>query len=100
MQPGRITAADLTDTDLYKHLSDKSLAVTAGDGVYGIPYVVEGYGIIYNNAIMTKYFATGRRQGDLDGRINNFATLKAVVEDMTAKKARIGYRRRVLLHVA
>ena len=49
--------ADLKDTELYAHLSDKSLAVTAGDGVYGIPYVVEGYGIIYNQAIMDKYFA-------------------------------------------
>ena len=38
--------ANLKDTDLYSHLSDKSLAVTDGDGVYGIPYAVEGYGII------------------------------------------------------
>ena len=37
---------------------DKSLAITGEDGgVYGIPYVVEGYGIIYNDAIMQKYFA-------------------------------------------
>ena len=49
---------DLKDTELYKHLTDKTLAVTDGDGVYGIPYVVEGYGLIYNNAIMEKYFAT------------------------------------------
>jgi raffinose/stachyose/melibiose transport system substrate-binding protein len=38
--------ADLKDTELYKHLSDKSMAVTGGDGVFGLPYVVEGYGII------------------------------------------------------
>ena len=44
--------ANLKDTDLYSHLSDKSLAVTDGDGVYGIPYAVEGYGIIYNQEIM------------------------------------------------
>ena len=38
---------DLSDTDLYSWLMDKSLAVTGEDGgVYGIPYVVEGYGII------------------------------------------------------
>ena len=42
--------ADLSDSKLYKHLKDKSLAVTSKDGkVYGIPYVVEGYGIIYNH---------------------------------------------------
>ncbi len=31
--------ADLSGTELYKHLTDKGLAVTDGDGVYGIPYV-------------------------------------------------------------
>lgn len=46
--------ADLSDTELYRHLKDKSLAVTSGGKVYGIPYVVEGYGIIYNNAILQK----------------------------------------------
>jgi raffinose/stachyose/melibiose transport system substrate-binding protein len=66
------------------------MAVTDGDGVYGIPYVVEGYGIIYNNAIMTKYFALdGAKAASMD-EVNNFATLKAVVEDMTAKKDQLG----------
>ena len=49
--------AELSNTELYKHLTDKSLAVTSGGKVYGIPYVVEGYGIIYNAAITDKYFA-------------------------------------------
>ena len=47
---------DLSDTELYGHLLDKELAITTEDGVWGIPYVVEGYGIIYNDAIMRKYF--------------------------------------------
>ncbi len=82
--------ADLKDTELYKHLSDKSLAVVDGNGVYGIPYAVEGYGIIYNNAIMTKYFALDGAKAKSMDEINNFATLKAVVEDMTAKKDQLG----------
>jgi maltose transport system substrate-binding protein len=82
--------ADLKDTELYKHLADKSMAVKDGDGVYGIPYVVEGYGIIYNNAIMAKYFATDGAKAKSMDEINNFATLKAVVEDMTAKKDQLG----------
>ena len=82
--------ADLKDTELYKHLSDKSMAVTDGGGVYGIPYVVEGYGIIYNNAIMDKYFALDGAKAKSMDEINNFATLKAVVEDMTAKKDQLG----------
>lgn len=84
--------ADLKDTEFYKHLSDKSLAITSGDGVYGIPYVVEGYGIIYNDAIMQKYFATsGAKAASMD-EINNFAKLKDVVEDMTAKKNTLGIK--------
>ena len=74
------------------------MAVTDGDGVYGLPYVVEGYGIIYNNAIMSKYFASGRRQSKSMDEVNNFAKLKAVVEDMTAKKAELGIKGRVFFH--
>lgn len=79
---------DLSDTDLYSWLLDKSLAVTDGDGVYGIPYVVESYGIIYNDEIMQKYFALEDKAVDISSaeEITNFETLKAVVEDMTAKK--------------
>ena len=36
---------------------NKDMAVTKDGGAYGGPYVVEGYGIIYNNAIMNKYIA-------------------------------------------
>lgn len=80
--------ADLSSTDLYGYLSDQSLAVSSGDGVYGIPYVVEGYGIIYNNAIMDKYFALADRVTTVSSmdEVNNFDTLQAVVEDMTARK--------------
>jgi raffinose/stachyose/melibiose transport system substrate-binding protein len=82
--------ADLSGTELYKHLTDKGLAVTDGTGVYGIPYSIEGYGIIVNNAIMQKYFAMpDAKATSLDG-INNFATLKAVADDMQAKKADLG----------
>ena len=82
--------ADLKNTELYQHLSDKNLAVTDGDGVFGLPYVIEGYGIIYNNAIMDKYFATDGAKATSMDEVNNFATLKAVVEDMTAKKDELG----------
>lgn len=82
--------ADLSDTQLYEWLMDKGMALTGEDGgVYGIPYVVEGYGIIYNNAIMEKYFALDGAKATSMEEINNFDTLKAVVEDMTAKKAEL-----------
>lgn len=82
---------DLKDTDFYSWLLDKSMAIEGEDGgVYGIPYVVEGYGIIYNNAIMSKYFALEGAKATSMEEINNFAKLKEVVEDMTAKKDELG----------
>ena len=82
---------DLKDTKLYSWLLDKNLAITGEDGgVYGIPYVVEGYGIIYNNSIMNKYFALDGALATSMDQINNFATLKAVAEDMQAKKDQLG----------
>ena len=86
--------ADLKDTELYKHLSDKNLAISVDGGVYGLPYVVEGYGIIYNNAIMEKYFALPNKATDINSteEINNFAKLKAVAEDMTKNKASLGIK--------
>jgi raffinose/stachyose/melibiose transport system substrate-binding protein len=83
---------DLKDTKLYSFLSDPNLAITSNGGVYGIPYVVEGYGIIYNNAIMEKYFALSNRATDFKSmdEINNFEKLKALVEDMQAHKDELG----------
>lgn len=82
--------ADLKDTKLYDLLSDKSLAVTKDEGVYGIPYAVEGYGIIYNDEIMQKYFKTDGAVVTSTDEIKSFDTLKKVVEDMTAKKDDLG----------
>lgn len=81
---------DLSGTELFKHLTDKSLAITVDGGVYGIPYVVEGYGLIYNNAIMEKYFALDGAKASSMDEINSFAKLKEVTEDMTAKKDQLG----------
>lgn len=82
---------DLTNTDLYNNLSDKGLAITGADGgVYGIPYTVESYGIIYNDEIMQAYFAMDGAVVKSVDEINSFDTLKAVVEDMQAKKADLG----------
>ena len=82
---------DLSDTDVYNSLSDKTLAVTGSDeGVYGIPYTIEGYGIIYNDAIMQKYFGMNGAKAKSIDDIINFDTFKTVVEDMTAKKDELG----------
>lgn len=83
---------NLSDTKLYDYLSDKNLAIKNSDGVYGIPYVVEGYGIIYNNAIMEKYFALKDKAVSISKaeEITNFKLLKEVAEDMTKHKQELG----------
>ena len=83
--------ADLTDTELNKHLLNEDLAIKGDDGkVYGIPYVEEGYGIIYNQSIMDKYFALDGAKAKSMDEINNFNKLKEVAEDMQSKKDELG----------
>lgn len=80
---------NIEGSDFANLLSDDTLAIkNDGEGIYAVPYVVEGYGIIYNDAIMKKYFALTDRSTNIESaeQINNFDTLKAVVEDMTAHK--------------
>lgn len=83
---------DLSDTKLYDYLSDKDLAIKNSGGVFGIPYVVEGYGIIYNNAIMEKYFALKDKAVSISKaeEITSFKLLEEVVEDMTKHKQELG----------
>ncbi len=79
---------NLKDSKLYSYLNDKDLAIKEDGGVYAVPYVVEGYGIIYNDAIMKKYFALPNKKSTLSeaSEISSFEELKTVVEDMTANK--------------
>ena len=85
---------NIESSEFASHLGDKSLAITDenGNGVYGVPYAVEGYGIIYNNAIMKKYFALSDRAVDISSadEIKSFAVLSDVVKDMTDHKSDLG----------
>ncbi len=86
--------ADLSDTELYQHLTDKNLAVTFDGKVYGIPYVVEGYGIIYNKEITDKYFKLDNKSSKLNSmdEIKSFSALKEVVEDMQKNADKLGIK--------
>lgn len=83
---------DLSDTQFYSWLIEPDMAVRSGDGVYGIPYVVEGYGIIYNNSIMQKYFSLASRNTDFGSmdEVNNFDKLRSLVEDMSRHLDELG----------
>ena len=84
--------APLEDTGFYALLADKSMAIEQDGHVVGIPYAVEGYGIIYNDAIMRKYFALPDKAVDISSadEIRSFDTLKAVVEDMSKHLEELG----------
>jgi raffinose/stachyose/melibiose transport system substrate-binding protein len=86
--------ADLTSTDLYTSLSDKSLAVMDSGKCYAVPNTVEGYGIIYNKALTDKYFALTTKAATVTAKsmddVKSYTVLKAVVEDMQLHKTELG----------
>lgn len=84
--------ADLSATELYKHLNDKDMAIKSDGKIYGIPYVVEGYGIIYNSAITDKYFALKEKATDYTSmaEIDNFNALSELVQDMQKNAKALG----------
>ena len=75
---------DLSGTPLYGELTSDSFALKDGDQVLGIAYVIESYGIIANTTLLEK-------AGHSVDEINSFETLKAVVEDITARKDELGF---------
>ncbi len=83
---------DMSDSKIYEHLIDKSSAVTSNGIPYGIPYAVEGYGIIYNDAIIQKYFSLENRKTDFVSmdEVDSFEDLKALTEDMQANAESLG----------
>lgn len=82
---------DMKDTEIYKNLTSDDFALIDADGtVPGIAYVIETYGIIYNKKLLNDYIATEGAVIKSADEINNFATLKAVAEDIQAKKADLG----------
>ena len=82
---------DLKDTEIYKQLPSEEFALTNEDGsVPGIAYVIETYGLIYNKALLNDYFETDGAVVKSVEEINNFDTLKAVADDIQAKKDDLG----------
>ena len=74
---------DLSDSQLYGELTSDSFALKDGDAIPAIAYVIETYGIIYNKELLT---AAGYTQDD----ITSFDTLKAVADDIQARKDELG----------
>lgn len=84
--------ADMSNTDVYKELANQDVALEDGDKVVGVPYVMETYGLIYNKDILNKYFALDGAKATSMDEIDNFDTLKAVADDMQARKDELGIK--------
>ncbi|OZG61834.1 ABC transporter substrate-binding protein [Bifidobacterium lemurum] len=82
--------ADMSDTEVYKQLQNQDVALTDGDKVVGIPYVMETYGLIYNKDILNKYFALDGAKATSIEDIDSFDALKAVADDMQSRKDELG----------
>ena len=75
---------DLKDTNVYKELISDDYAIKVNDGIYGLAYVYEGYGLITNKTLLK---AAGYNYED----INSFEKLKEVAQDITARKSELGF---------
>ena len=75
---------DLAGTDVYGELTNDAFALKEGDTVYSIGYVIESYGIIVNKTLLAE---AGYAVEDID----SFDDLKAVAEDITARKDELGF---------
>lgn len=84
--------ADMSNTDVYKELTNQDVALKDGDKVVGVPYVMETYGLIYNKDILNKYFALDGAKAKSIDDIDSFKTLKAVADDMQARKDELGIK--------
>ena len=74
---------DLKDAEITKHLTSDAFALKEDDKVCGVAYVIETYGLIANTKLLEK---AGYKASD----ITNFETLKAVADDIQARKDELG----------
>ena len=75
---------DLSGSDIYGQLTSQDFALKDGDKVAGIAYVIESYGLITNKTLLAE-------AGYAPEDIQSFADLKAVAEDITARKDELGF---------
>lgn len=76
---------DLSGSDVYKDLTSDSFAVKVNNGIYGIAYVYEAYGIIVNKGLLES--KTTYKVAD----ITSFDKLKEVAEYVHANAATLGF---------
>ena len=78
--------ADLTNTKLAKNAVKGTLgAVTSNGKVYGVPFNIEGYGLVYNKSVFKK-------AGIDPSSLTTYAKLKAAVQKLDSQKDNLGIK--------
>ena len=81
---------DLSGSDVYKDVESDDYVLKDGDAVDGIAYVIETYGLIYNKALLNKYFELPDASIKSIDELNNFQALKTAAEEIQAHKDDLG----------
>ena len=81
---------DLKDSEIYNQVESDDYVLKDGDAVAGIVYAIESYGIIYNKTLLDAYCRTEGAVISSADEINSFDQLKAVADDIQAKKDELG----------
>lgn len=83
--------ADISDMEIASLLNEDVHALTSADGdIVGIPFAVEGYGIICNDEIFEHYFELDNAQAESYDDIDDFESLSQVARDMHQRKDELG----------
>lgn len=81
---------DFTGSKVLGELTSTDFTLTEDGKTYGIAYVIETYGIIYNKTLLNRYFASDFATVKSIDELNGFAALKKVAEEIQANKAALG----------
>ncbi len=83
---------DLSGSDVYGQLTSDEYALIENDAVYGIAYVIESYGIIYNKTLLQSYFDSDFSTVKSIDDLNSFKALKTVADEIQANADTLGVK--------
>ena len=83
---------DLKDTEIYKQLTSTDYALEKDGQTLGIAYLIETYGLIYNKALLNKYFESDFASVKTIDELNSFEALKKVADEIQANAEALGVK--------
>ena len=83
---------DLKDSDIYNELKYTDYVLEKDGKTLGIAYLIETYGIIYNKALLDKYFESDFASVKKLEDLNSFEALKTVADEIQANAEALGVK--------